>query len=85
MPCSFDYLIYPHYPAYTMECYQIVIRRDNKRLVTIFARVYYSGNYSYYQAFYSKKCDARLTKQMAAQGASLGSSRPASDGMGRCD
>jgi len=48
-----------------MECYQIVIRRDNGRLVTIFAHVYYSGNYSYYQAFYSKKCDARLTKQMA--------------------
>ena len=29
MPCSFDYLIYPYYPAYTMGCYQIVIRGDN--------------------------------------------------------
>ena len=31
MPCSFDYLIYPYYPAYTMGCYQIVINGDNGR------------------------------------------------------
>jgi len=31
MPCSFDYLIYPYYPAYTMGCYQIVISGDNGR------------------------------------------------------
>jgi len=36
MPCSFDYLIYPYYPAYTMGCYQIVISSDNGReLLTI--------------------------------------------------
>jgi hypothetical protein len=29
MPCSFDYLIYPYYSAYTMGCYQIVIMSDN--------------------------------------------------------
>ena len=29
MPCSFDYLMYPYYPAYTMGCYQIVISGDN--------------------------------------------------------
>ena len=29
IPCSFDYLIYPYYPAYTMGCYQIVINGDN--------------------------------------------------------
>ena len=29
IPCSFDYLIYPYYPAYTMGCYQIVISNDN--------------------------------------------------------
>ena len=29
IPCSFDYLIYPYYPAYTMGCYQIVISGDN--------------------------------------------------------
>ena len=27
---SFDYLIYPYYPAYTMGCYQFVIKGDNK-------------------------------------------------------
>ena len=31
MPCSFDYLIYPYYPVYTMGCYQIVISGDNGR------------------------------------------------------
>ena len=31
IPCSFDYLIYPYYPAYTMGCYQIVISGDNGR------------------------------------------------------
>ena len=31
IPCSFDYLIYPYYPAYTMGCYQIVISHDNGR------------------------------------------------------
>ena len=31
MPCSFDYLIYPYYPAYTMGCYQIIIKDDNGR------------------------------------------------------
>ena len=36
MPCSFDYLVYPYYPAYTMGCYQIVISSDNGReLLTI--------------------------------------------------
>jgi hypothetical protein len=29
IPYSFDYLIYPYYPAYTMGCYQIVISGDN--------------------------------------------------------
>ncbi len=29
MPRSFDYLICPYYPAYTMGCYQIVIGGDN--------------------------------------------------------
>ena len=29
IPNSFDYLIYPYYPAYTMGCYQIVISHDN--------------------------------------------------------
>ncbi|EDN01017.1 hypothetical protein BACCAP_00957 [Pseudoflavonifractor capillosus ATCC 29799] len=31
IPYSFDYLIYPYYPAYTMGCYQIVISHDNGR------------------------------------------------------
>jgi len=31
IPYSFDYLIYPYYPAYTMGCYQFVISGDNKR------------------------------------------------------
>ena len=61
MPCSFDYLIYPQYPAYTMECYQIVIRRDNNRLAIIFARIYYSGNYLYYQVIF-------VLSQLAAHG-----------------
>ena len=30
MPYPFDYLIYPYYPAYTMGCYQIVIRGDSR-------------------------------------------------------
>ena len=30
MPYSFDYLIYPYYPAYTMGCYQNVISGDNR-------------------------------------------------------
>ena len=30
IPCSFDYLIYPYYPAYTMGCYQFVISGDNR-------------------------------------------------------
>ena len=29
IPCSFDDLIYPYYPTYTMGCYQIVISGDN--------------------------------------------------------
>jgi hypothetical protein len=29
IPCSFDDLIYPYYPAYTMGRYQIVISNDN--------------------------------------------------------
>ena len=33
IPCSFDYLIYPYYPAYTMGCYQIVISGDNGIMV----------------------------------------------------
>jgi len=37
IPCSFDYLIYPYYPAYTMGCYQIVIKRDNgKQTILLF-------------------------------------------------
>lgn len=31
MLCSSDYLIYPYYSAYTMSCYQIVIRGDNEK------------------------------------------------------
>ena len=36
IPCSFDYLIYPYYPAYTMGCYQIVISDDNGRQSILF-------------------------------------------------
>ena len=37
IPCSFDYLIYPYYPAYTMGCYQIVINSDNvKQSILLF-------------------------------------------------
>ena len=32
IPYSFDDLIYPYYPAYTMGCYQIVISHDNGRV-----------------------------------------------------
>ena len=54
MPCSFDYFIYPYYPAYTMGCYQIVISHDNGRetyyLFCWFATVTISqkmGKYNY--------------------------------------
>ena len=62
IPCSFDYLIYPYYPAYTMGCYQIVISGDNrerndKRFVCWFIpilpqrgeEVQLHSNYLYYQ------------------------------------
>lgn len=43
--CSFDYLIYPYYPAYTMGCYQFVISSDNKGVASLFVLLVYECNY----------------------------------------
>ena len=45
MPCSFDYLIYPYYPAYTMGCYQIVISADNRGSSLLFVLLVCECNY----------------------------------------
>lgn len=45
IPCSFDYLIYPYYPAYTMGCYQIVISGDNGREGLLFVLLVCDCNY----------------------------------------
>ena len=45
MPYSFDYLIYPYYPAYTMGCYQIVISSDNGVEDLLFVLLVYNCNY----------------------------------------
>ena len=45
IPYSFDYLIYPYYPAYTMGCYQIVISGDNGGSGLLFVLLVCDCNY----------------------------------------